>query len=168
MELGAEHNTTAMRDQEREKYMSKAVAVRESTTAWESPPVKPLDEAVWQAWKAKGRAQDQRGRETRIRALKWGSIVALLAVAGLWSQLAPYEVVIRCVLAAVAAGMMFEAFNKRQYALAAVFAGLALLYNPVAPVFSFSGNWQRAVVVASAVPFVTSLAWRDLKEAHID
>jgi hypothetical protein len=86
----------------------------------------------------------------------------------LWSQLAPYEIVIRCVLAAVAAGMMFEALNKRQYALAAVFAGLALLYNPVAPVFSFSGNWQRAFVVASAVPFVRSLAWRDLKVAHID
>jgi hypothetical protein len=151
-------------DQERGEYMSKPVAVKESTTAWESP----LDEAVWQAWKAKGRAQDRQGRETRIRALKWGSIVALLAVAGLWSQLAPYDVVIRCVLVAVAVGMMFEAFNRRQYALAAVFAGLALLYNPVAPVFSFSGNWRRAVVVASAVPFVTSLAWRDLKEAHID
>lgn len=148
--------------------MSKAVAVKKSTAAWESPPVKPLDEAVWQAWQAKGHAQDRQGRETRIKVLKCGSIVALLAVAGLWSQLAPYEVVIRCVLGAVAAGMMFEAFNKRQYAVGAVFAGLALLYNPVAPVFSFSGNWQRALVVASAVPFVTSLAWRDLKAAHID
>lgn len=91
-------------------------------------------------------------------ALKWGSIVALLAVAALWSQLASYEIVIRCVLAAAAVGMMFEAFNKRQYALGAVFAGLALLYNPVAPVFNFSGNWQRALVVTSAIPFVTSFA----------
>ena len=168
MELGAEHNTTAMRDQEREKYMSKAVAAKESTTAWGSPQVKPLDEAVWQAWKAKGRAQDRQGREARIKALKWGSIVALLAIAALWSQLASYELVIRCVLAAAAAGTMFEAFHKRQYALSAVFAVLALLYNPVAPVFTFSGNWQRALVVASAIPFVLSLASRDLKEARID
>ena len=168
VELGAEHNTAAMTDQEREKYMSKAVAVKESTTAWESPPVKPLDEAVWQAWKAKGRAQDRQAREARIKALKWGSIVALLAVTALWSQLASYELVSRSVLAAAAVGMMFEAFNRRQYALAAVFAGLALLYNPVAPVFSFSGNWRRAVVVASAIPFVISLASRDLKAAHID
>jgi hypothetical protein len=43
-----------LRDQEREEYMSKAVAVKKSTTAWESPLVTPLDEAVWQAWKAKG------------------------------------------------------------------------------------------------------------------
>jgi hypothetical protein len=134
----------------------------------ESPPAKPLDEAVWQAWKAKGRAQDKRGREARIKALKWGSMVALLSLAALWSQAAPYEIVIRCVLAAAAVGMMFEAFNKRQYALGAVFAALAVLYNPVAPVFNFSGNWQRALVVASAIPFVISLASRDLKAAHID
>ena len=156
-----------LEDQERGEYMSKAVAVKESTTAWESPPVKPLDEAVWQAWKAKGCAQDRQGRETRIKALKWGSIVALLAVAGLSSQLASYDLVIRCVLAAVAVGMVFEAFNRRQYALAAVFAGLALLYNPVAPVFDFSGNWQRVLVVLSAVPFAASLARRDMKEAQV-
>jgi hypothetical protein len=142
-------------------------AVKRPAATWEAPAVKPLDEAVWQAWKAKGRARDRQARETRIKALKWGSIVALLVVAGLWSQLASYEIVIRCVLAASAAGMMFETFNKRQYALGAVFAALALLYNPVAPVFSFSGTWQRALVVATAIPFVTSLAWRDLKVAPI-
>jgi len=143
-------------------------AVKRPAATWEAPAVKPLDAAVWEAWKAKGRARDRQARETRMKALKWGSIVALLVVAGLWSQIASYEIVIRCALTAAAVGMMFETFNKRQYALAAVFAGLALLYNPVAPVFSFSGNWQRAVLVASAVPFVTSVAWRDLKEAHID
>ena len=148
--------------------MSDAVGVKRPTTTWEAPAVKPLDEAVWQAWKAKGRARDRQGRETCIKALKRGSIVALLAIAGLWSQLVPYDILIRCVLAAAAVGMIFEAFNKRQYALGAVFAALALLYNPVAPVFSFSGNWQRALVVASAIPFVTSLAWRDLKAAPID
>lgn len=148
--------------------MSDAAELKRSTPAWESPPVKPLDEAVWQAWKAKGRDRDRKDREIRVTALKWCSIVALLAVAALWSQLTPYEIVIRCVLAAAAAGMMFEAFSKRRHAVGAVFAGLALLYNPVSPVFGFSGNWQRALVVASAIPFITSLAWRDLKAAHID
>jgi hypothetical protein len=157
-----------LRDQERGKYMPKAVAVKKSTTAWESPPVKPLDEAVWQAWKAKGRAQDREGRETRIKALKWGSIVALLAVAAWWSELTSYEIVIRCVLVAATVGMTFEAFHKRQYALGTVFGGLALIYNPIAPVFSFSGDWQRALVVLSAVPFIASLTRRDLKEARID
>ena len=148
--------------------MSDAVGVKRPATTWEPPAVNPLDEAVWQAWKAKGRARDRQGRATRIKALNWGSIVVLLTVGGLWSQLASYEILIRCVLAAAAAGMMLEAFNKRQHALGAVFAGLALLYNPVAPVFSFSGNWQRPLVFASAIPFVTSLAWRDPEAAHID
>jgi hypothetical protein len=148
--------------------MSDAVGVKRPTTTWESPPVKPLDEAVWQAWKAKGRAQDRQGRATRIKVLKWGSIIALLAVAGLWSQLASYDIVIRCVLAAAAVSMMLEAFNKRQHEFVAVFAALALVYNPVAPMFTLSGNWQRALVVASVIPFVISLAWRDVKAVHID
>jgi uncharacterized protein DUF6804 len=157
-----------LRDQKRGKHMSDTVGLKGSTSTWETPASKPLDEAVWHAWKAKGRAEDRRDRESRIKALKWGSIVALLAIAGLWSQLTSYDIVIRCVLAAAAVGMMFEAFNKRQHALVAVFGALALLYNPVAPVFSFSGNWQRALVVATAIPFVTSLGWRDLKAAHFD
>ena len=148
--------------------MSDAVGLKGPTNTLTTPASKPLDEAVWQAWKAKGRAQDKRGREARIKALKWGSIVALLAVAGIWSQVPSYDIVIRCVLAAGAIGVMFEAFNKRQYALGAVFAGLVLLYNPIAPVFDFSGNWQRALVVLSALPFAASLPRRDMKEAHID
>ena len=147
--------------------MSDAVGLKGSTNTLTTPASKPLDEAVWQAWKAKGRAQDKRGRETRIKALQWGSIVAFLAVAGIWSQVPSYDIVIRCVLAAGASGVMLEAFNKRQYALGAVFAGLALLYNPVAPVFDFSGNWQRALVVLSAAPFAASLARRDMKEAQV-
>ena len=148
--------------------MPKSVAVKKSTPAWESPTVKPLDEAVWQAWKARGRAQDRKGRETRMNALKCGSIVALLALATFWSRLTAYDILIRCGLTAAAVGMMFETFNKRQYELGTVFAGLAFIYNPIAPVFSFSGDWQRAVIIASTIPFITSLVRRDLKEAHVD
>ena len=148
--------------------MSDAVGTKGPSTTWETPAAKLIDDGVWQAWVAKGRARDRQSRETRIKALKWSSIVGLLGVAGLWSQLTSYDLVIRCVVAAAGLGMMFDAFSRRQYALVAAFAALAVLYNPVAPVFSFSGNWQRALVVASAIPFVTSLAWRDLKAAHID
>ena len=130
--------------------MSDAVGVKRPAT-WNAPAVKPLDEDVWQSWIGRGRARDSQGRETRIKALQWGAIVGLLAVAGLWSQLVSYDIVIRCVLV-----------------LGAVFAALAQLYNPVASVFSFSGNWQRALVIATAIPFVTSLAWRDLKAAPIE
>ena len=131
----------------------------ESQNAWAPPAARPLDEAVWQAWVAKGRAQDRRSSAARINAVKWASIVALLAAAGLWSHLAPFEFVVRFLVTATAMVVMFQAFQVRYYAIAAVFGALALFYNPVAPVFNFSGDWQRAVVVASAVPFVASLAW---------
>ncbi len=95
--------------------MSDAVGLNSSRTTRGTSSLKPLDEAVWQAWKAGGQAQDRRGGETRIKALKLVSIIALLAVAALWSQLVSYEIMIRCVLAAVGGGVMFEALSKRQY-----------------------------------------------------
>ena len=88
----------------------------------------------------------------------WVSIGGLLATAGLWSHLTPYEVIVRFIVAGTAMVVMFQAFHARHYAVAAVFGGLALLYNPLAPVFSFSGDWQRALVFASTGPFVASLS----------
>lgn len=102
----------------------------------------------------------------RAKAVKWVSIAALLAAAGLWFYLAPYDVVVRFIVAGGAIFLTFHAFHARHYAFAAVFGALALLYNPVAPVFSFAGDWQRALVVASAVPFVASLAWGNVRQAH--
>jgi hypothetical protein len=130
-----------------------------SQSAWAPPATRPLDEAVWQAWVAKGRAQERRSAAAQIRAVKWVSITALLAAAVIWSNLVPFETVVRFLVTAGAMVVMFQAFQARHYAGAAVFGALALIYNPLAPVLSFSGDWQRAVVVASAVPFGVSLAW---------
>ena len=126
---------------------------------WAPPASEPLDEVVWQAWVAKGRARDRRSSVTRIKAVRWASIAGLLAASGLWSHVAPFEAVVRFVVTAGAMVLMFQAFHAKRYAVAAAFGVLALCYNPVAPAFSFSGDWQRAVVGASAVPFIASLVW---------
>jgi len=130
-----------------------------SQSAWASPAARPLDEAVWQAWVAKGRAQERRSSATRIRAVKWASIAGLLGAAVLWSHLAPFEVFVRFLVTASALVLMFQAFQTRYYPFAATFGAVALLFNPVAPAFALSGDWQRAMVVASAVPFIASLVW---------
>lgn len=130
--------------------------------------MKPLDEAVWQAWVAKGRALEQRRSAARVKAAKLVSIAGLLAVAGLWSHLTSYEVVVRFVVAAAALVVMFAAFNTKQYVIAAVSAILVLLYNPLAHVFTLSGDWHRALVVASAVPFAVSLGWRTSRTEYND
>lgn len=132
------------------------------------PPSTRLDEAVWQAWVEKGRARERRNSTARYTAVKWLSLAGLAVVAGLWSTLGPYDVVTRFVVAAGAVVLMFHAIPAGHYALAAAFAALVLLYNPIAPLFSFSGEWQRAIVVASAGPFVASLASRAVRTAHHD
>ena len=139
--------------------MSTSVELRGPQETWSPPAATPLDEAVWQAWVAKGRAQERRSSATRIKAVKWASIAGLLGAAGLWSHLAPFEVLVRFLVTASALVLMFQAFQTRYYPVAAAFGALALLYNPVAHVFDFSGGWQRGVVVVSSVPFVVSLVW---------
>ena len=146
--------------------MATVVELEKSESAWAPPATRPLDEAVWQTWVAKGLAQDRRSSAARIKAVKWTSLAALLAVAGLWSHLTPFETAIRFLVTASAIIVLFQAFQARHYALAAVFAALALLYNPVVATFTFSGGWQRAVVLASAVPFVVSIAWRNGRDAR--
>lgn len=150
------------------KQMSTSVGLQELWEVREPPPSTRLDEAIWQAWVEKGRARDRRSGAAGLMAVKWVSLAGLLAVGGLWSHLTPYDVVARFVLAAGASVMTFHAIHAGHYALAAVFAAVALLYNPVAPVFGFSGEWQRAVVVLSAAPFVASLASRNVRTKHND
>jgi len=129
----------------------------------ELPIAKPLDETVWQAWLLKSRVREEKSHAARMKAVKWMSLAALLlaAGAGTWSQFAPYEVGLRILVTAGAMVLMSQAFQRRDHAFAAVFGALVLLYNPVAQVFSFSGEWQRALIVASALPFVASLTWRN-------
>jgi len=50
-------------------------------------PIKPLDEALWQAWVAKGREQDRRSSAARMNAVKCISAVTLLAAATLWFRI---------------------------------------------------------------------------------
>ena len=69
-------------------------------------------------------------------------------------------------MATCATIVMLQAFNAKRHAVAVMFAAIALLYNLVAPVFSFSGDWQRALVVASTVPFIASLVWPNVRVAH--
>jgi len=95
-----------------------------------------------------------------LKGVKWVSIAGLLASIGYWPHPFPYDVVVRFIVAAGALATMVHAVRSRDYFVAAVFGALVVLYNPIVPTFRFSGQWQIALLVASAVPFVASLAWR--------
>jgi hypothetical protein len=124
---------------------------------------KPLDEAVWQAWVKKGRAEERRDGAAGLILVKLISLAALATMAAAWSSLGPYDAVARFIVTAGAIFLMFRAFRTDQHAFSAVFAVLAVLYNPVGPVLAFSGDWQRALVVVSAAPFVASLLRRQAR-----
>src|SRR5690242_20275373 len=102
-----------------------------SREAWTPPVSEALNETLWQAWVAKGRAQDQRSSATRMKAVKWASIAVLLAAAWLWSQVAPFEVAVRFLVTASAMALAFQALKTKYYAVSVGFGVLTLCYNPV-------------------------------------
>jgi hypothetical protein len=143
------------------KEMSTVATLQKTQDVFGLPQAKPLDEWVWQAWVLKGRAQDERSHAAGVKAVTWISLVTLVLVAaGFCSYITPYDVAVRFLLAAAGLGLMFRACHMRHYAFTAVFGALALLYNPVMPVFRFSGEWQSAFVMATTIPFIVSLTWR--------
>ena len=140
--------------------------VPQPSQTWVPPSSEPLDEVRWQSWLAKGRAEEQRSNDRCRTAVKCFAIAGLLAAAGLWSLLAPYEVAARFLVTVSAIVVMLQAVQARHYIAAAAFGALALLYNPGAPAISFSGNWQRLFVAATVIPFAASLFWRTPGSKH--
>jgi hypothetical protein len=144
-----------------DKEMSTSVTLQKTQDFFAPSLAKPLDESVWQAWVLKGRTRDERSHAAGMKAVTWISLTTLLLVAaGFGSYITQYDVAARFLLAASGLVLMFHAFHTRRYTFAVVFGALALLYNPVVPVFRFSGAWQSAFMIASAVPFIVSLTWR--------
>jgi hypothetical protein len=137
--------------------------VSQETQGTAEPPTAKTDAVAWQAWIGKSRARERRANARRVKAVKSISAAVLLATAALWSNLAQFDIVIRFVVGIGAMVVMFQAFHAGRYAVAALFGALALLYNPVAPAFSFSSEWQRVVVAVSSIPFISSLVWRDAR-----
>jgi lysylphosphatidylglycerol synthetase-like protein (DUF2156 family) len=136
--------------------MSASVEVLEPRETRGLSLVKPLDETEGQTSATKGQAQDRRNNATFLKGVNCLAIAALLVAAGFWSHLGRFDLAVRFIVAAGAALAMFHAFHIRQFVLAGLFAALVVLYNPVATVLSFSGAWQRAVVIASVLPFLAS------------
>ena len=144
--------------------MSASVGLLEAREARSLPLVKPLDERAWQAWVSKNRAQDRRNNAAFLMGVNCLAIVGLLVAAGFWSHLGSFDLVVKFIVAAGAMVAMFHAFPTRQFVFAAAFAAVAVLYNPVARVLSFSGEWQRVIVIASAIPFLFSFRSAQFEE----
>ncbi len=119
--------------------------------------LEPRKARALQTWASKNRAQDRRNNAAFLKVVNCLASAGLLVAAGFWSHLGPFDLAVRFVVAVAATVAIFHSIHIRQFVLAGVFGALLVLYNPVAPVLSFSGEWQRAIVAASTLPFLASL-----------
>jgi hypothetical protein len=137
--------------------MTTSIEVSRTIKPFSPPAFAEVPESVWQAWVAKGRAADRRGADSRVRLTRWLAIAALLVAGAFWSNLAPYEAVVRFIVSAAAIVALVRAIRVRHYSVAALFGALVVLYNPIFPTFAFAGVWARILVIASALPFAAAL-----------
>jgi hypothetical protein len=101
-----------------------------------------------------------------MTAVKWLAIAVLVTSGVLfWDSLATYGVAVKFIVAAGAIAVLLQAVHTRHYVISVLFGIVALIYNPVIPVFAFSGDVPRALVIATVIPFIVSLAWRNSKIA---
>jgi hypothetical protein len=70
-----------------------------------------------------------------------------------------YERALMFAMALGAFAVMLNTIRAQLYVLAAVLGATVLLYNPLLPMFSLSGGWQRLIVLLSVAPFLISLIW---------
>ena len=139
---------------------------QQTTTRWLTPGVPPLSEARWQAWLAKGRARDDRKVGERSKAIRYIVVAVLLLAAGIGSISEPYGMIIRFIVASGALFFMLQAFGSAHYAVGAVFGIAAVAYNPVVPAFSFTGDWQRGLMLGTALLFMVASYWPSGKVVH--
>lgn len=88
--------------------------------------------------------------------MKWVSIAALLLAAAFRSSALDYQVLLRVVVFMGSIVVFQQAFQQRQYHWMAAFAAVALLFNPVAPVFQAAGSSFLLIVFGCSVLFVVS------------
>jgi hypothetical protein len=91
------------------------------------------------------------------KIMKFVSIAALILAAAFWSYAPTYELPLRFVVSLGALLVAFQAARAKKRGWSFAFSALAVLFNPLLPLGSFSGIVALAIVVASIVPFVFSL-----------
>jgi hypothetical protein len=93
-----------------------------------------------------------------IKTMKWVSIAALLLVMTFWPASSSFQTELGLVVTIAAAVVVVQASRLKNYPWAAGFVGIAILFNPVFPVFRLAGILGLALVVFAIAPFIVSLA----------
>ena len=93
-----------------------------------------------------------------VKTMKWGAIVGLLLAAISWNAGANYRLLLDLVAAVGAIVVLRQAVRAKQYFWASGFVGMALLLNPVVPVFTPAGNLMLLLFLVGLSPVVMTFA----------
>jgi hypothetical protein len=120
-------------------------------------PANEMGGISWHDWLERNRREELRGVALRARLTKYAAMAALLLSVVFWGSAADYQAVLGFAVCAGAVRVTFLAAAARKYDWASLFIGMALLYNPVFPVFALTGPGAFFLVIASITPFAASL-----------
>ena len=90
--------------------------------------------------------------------MKWGSIVGLLLAAISWNAGANYRLLLDLVVLVGAIVVVRQAIQAKQYFWASGFVGMALLLNPIVPLFTPAGNLMLLLFLVALSPIVVTFA----------
>jgi hypothetical protein len=88
------------------------------------------------------------------QTMKWGSVVAFLVAAMSWHAGPNYRLLLDLAVSVGAIVVVKQAVRAKQYLWASGFVGMALLLNPIVPVFTPAGNLMLLLFLAGLSPLV--------------
>jgi len=101
-------------------------------------------------------------KEMRLQLLaqtmKWGSAVGLLLLATSWHAGANYRLLLDLVVSVGAIVVVTQAVRTKQYLWASGFVGMAVILNPIVPVFTPAGNLMLLLFLVVLSPIVITFA----------
>ena len=92
------------------------------------------------------------------KTMKCFSIAALLLAMAFWPASSGYQTELNWIVSAAAIVIGIQACRTGDYLWSTGFLALAVLFNPVFPLFRLSGMLGLALVVLGIAPFAVSLA----------
>jgi hypothetical protein len=92
------------------------------------------------------------------KTMKWDSVVGLLLAAMSWHAGGNYRLLLDLVVSVGAIVVVMQAVRATQYLWAAGFVGMALLLNPIVPIFTPAGNLMLLLFWVGLSPIVIIFA----------
>ena len=90
--------------------------------------------------------------------MKWGSVVGLLVAAMSWHAGPNYRLLLDLMVSVGAIVVVKQAIRAKQYVWASGFVGMALVLNPIVPVFTPAGNLMLLLFLLGLTPLVLIFA----------